>query len=237
MLTHLLELRRRLLICFGITLSIFIVFLLYANTLTRYILLPLIHALPQNASLISIKVTAPMFVPLQAAFDLALLCTIPLYLFHLWRFVSPGLYLNERKIGGLMLCFSQGLFLAGGSFCFFVVLPWIFQFLMHTAPPGVQVMPDFGEAVNFSLQMLMVFGICFQLPVLCLLVVRLGWLTEASLLVGRPYAIVGAFIVGMLLTPPDVLSQILLAVPLCGLYELGILLVKWMPSEREAALD
>lgn len=228
MVTHLLELRRRLFACFAITLALFLVFLIYANTLTQALLSPLTQALPEGSQLISTTVTAPMLVPIHLAFDLALLCAMPLFLFQLWRFVRAGLYAEERQLAGWLLCLSQGLFLTGVGFCFFCVLPFLFSFLMQTAPMGVKVMPDFANGLSLILRMMLIFGLCFQLPVLCVLLVKMGFLTPAQLRAGRPYAVVGAFIVGMLLTPPDVLSQVSLAIPLCGLYELGIVLAGWV---------
>ncbi|MCE3043487.1 twin-arginine translocase subunit TatC [Legionella sp. 16cNR16C] len=228
MLEHLIELRKRMirvLIFFAI---LFASYFYFAKDLFHWVVSPLLNALPAaQGSLIATQVTAPVLTPIALASNLAFLSATPFFLFQLWGFVAPGLYRDERKkIKGAVLG-SLGLFFLGIAFCFYGVLPFMFQFFIQAVPDGVKMMPDISNALDFITRMLIIFGICFQVPLICFVLVQLGWLEIRHLTLVRPYIIVLAFTVGMLLTPPDVLSQILLAVPLCLLYELGILLCRW----------
>jgi sec-independent protein translocase protein TatC len=223
MLKHLLELRHRslqIVICFGL---FFTVFFFLANELFQAIISPLLNTLSGQEQVIATQVTSPVFTPLKLAADAALLFTTPFALFHLWRFISPGLYKKEQTTLRATLLLSLILFLAGVLFCFYIVLPFLFQFFAKAIPKGVHYMPDMAYALDFIMHMLIVFGLCFQVPLVCFMLVRLKMIEVSTLKKIRPYVIVGAFIIGMLLTPPDVLSQIMLAVPLCLLYELGII--------------
>jgi len=229
MLSHLLELRRRGLqtfICFG---ALFLLFFFLANDLFHALITPLLRVLPEQEGLIAIHITSPVLTPLKLAADAAMLLTAPFALFHLWRFISPGLYQNEQKTLRGTLIFSLFLFLAGILFCFYLVLPFMFHFFVQALPVGVRFMPDMAYALDFITRMLLLFGFCFQVPLICMVFVRLKIIDVMTLKKIRPYIIVGAFVLGMLLTPPDVLSQIMLALPLCLLYELGILLAIYLP--------
>jgi sec-independent protein translocase protein TatC len=224
MITHLLELRRRsiqTLIWFGV---LFLLFFFGANDLFQALVSPLLHTLSAEEGLIATKITSPVLTPLQLAADAALLFSAPVALFQLWRFISPGLYQKEQQILRSALFLSLILFVAGVLFCFYLVLPYMFQFFAHALPKGVRLMPDMAYALDFITRMLLLFGLCFQVPLVCFILVQLKILTISALKNVRPYVIVGAFIIGMLLTPPDVFSQIMLALPLCLLYELGIIL-------------
>ena len=223
MLIHLLELRRRgiqTLVCFA---ALFCCFFFLANPLFQALVSPLLHSLSTQEGLIATRITSPVFTPLKLAADAAMLLSAPLALFHCWRFISPGLYQSEQRVlRGALLC-SLLLFAAGVLFCFYFVLPFMFQFFAHALPKGVRYMPDIAYAIDFITHMLLLFGFCFQVPLLCFMLVRLNIVDLLTLRKIRPYVIVSAFIIGMLLTPPDVFSQITLAVPLCLLYELGII--------------
>ncbi|WP_454784878.1 twin-arginine translocase subunit TatC [Legionella sp. WA2024007413] len=224
MLNHLLELRRRglyTLFWFG---GLFFIFFFLANDLYQTLVNPLLHVLSTHEGLIATHITSPVFTPLKLAADAAMLLSAPFALFQLWRFISPGLYQKEQTTLRISLIFSLLLFLAGVLFCFYLVLPFMFHFFAHALPKGVRYMPDMAYALDFITRMLMIFGFCFQVPLLCFVFVRLNIIEVITLKKIRPYVIVGAFIVGMLLTPPDVFSQIMLAVPLCLLYEIGIIL-------------
>ncbi|CAM3106339.1 Sec-independent protein translocase TatC [Legionella steigerwaltii] len=224
MLNHLLELRRRglqTLIWFG---SLFFIFFFWANDLFHTLVSPLLHTLSAQEGLIATQVTSPVFTPLKLAADAAMLLSAPIALFQFWRFISPGLYQREQTTLRIALIFSLLLFLAGVLFCFYLVLPFMFHFFAHAMPKGVRYMPDMTYALDFITRMLLTFGFCFQVPLICFVLVRLKVIEVMTLKKIRPYVIVGAFIVGMLLTPPDVFSQIMLAVPLCLLYETGIIL-------------
>lgn len=229
MLTHLLELRRRALYTlfgFGI---LFIIFFTKANTLFHYIVSPLLNILPKHEGLIATQITSPIVTPLKLAADAALFLSTPIALFNVWQFISPGLYPYERQTIRWAMALSITLFLSGSLFCFYLILPFMFQLFVHYLPSGVQFRPDMAYAMDFITRMLLLFGMCFQVPLICWVLVRLKLTHISTLKRIRPYVIVSAFIIGMLLTPPDVLSQIMLAVPLCLLYELGLLLVIFLP--------
>lgn len=224
MIEHLLELRRRLIFVILFFLMIFVLFFYLSNPIFSYVVSPLTNLLPHHDELIATQITTPILTPLKLAADLALLVTIPCALFHVWRFAAPGLYRHEKKGMGLTILLSITLFFLGALFCFYVVLPFILQFFVHAVPVGVRLMPDITSTVDFITHMMLLFGLCFQVPLVCVLLVKTKTIDIATLRKIRPYWIVMAFILGMLLTPPDVISQITLAIPLCLLYELGIFL-------------
>lgn len=224
MLDHLLEFRRRMLQIVVFFIILFAIFFFIAPDLFHAMVHPLLKVLPVNNSLIATQITTPLLTPVKLAADAAILCTAPFALLHAWRFASPGLYRRERNGLRWVILTSFGLFFIGICFGFYLVLPFMFEFFAQAVPVGVRLMPDMGYAVDFITRMLLIFGLCFQIPLLCLLLVRLQWVSLITLKKIRPYVIVMAFTVGMLLTPPDVVSQILLAVPLCLLYETGIFL-------------
>lgn len=223
-LPHLLELRRRSILILLWFTVLFAVFFFLANELFQVLVSPLLHTLSAKDDLIATQIASPVFTPLKLAADAALLLTAPYALFHLWRFVCPGLYQRERHALRNAMVLSLVLFLAGVTFCYYLVLPFMFQFFIHALPKGVRYMPDMAYALDFITRMLILFGLCFQVPLICLTLVRLTVIDIGILKKIRPYVIVAAFIIGMLLTPPDVFSQIMLAVPLCLLYEAGIIL-------------
>lgn len=224
MLSHLVELRRRsiqTLFCFGV---LFLLFFFLANDLFEFLIGPLLHNPSIHEGLIATQITSPMFIPLKLAVDAAMLFTTPFALVHLWRFISPGLYKKEQNTLRAALIFSLILFCTGILFCFYLILPFMFQLFAQALPKGVRYLPDMAYAAEFIIHMLMLFGLCFQVPLICFILARLAIIDANTLKKFRPYIIVGAFIIGMLLTPPDVISQIMLAVPLCLLYEIGIIL-------------
>ena len=227
MLSHLLECRRRLLQVFACFILLFSVFFFIAPNLFHRIVLPLLNVLPANDSLIAMQITTPFMTPIKLAADAAILCTAPFALLHLWLFAAPGLYQRERKQLSWATAASLLLFLCGILFGFYLVLPFMFSFFAHAVPTGVRLMPDMGYVVDFITRMLLIFGLCFQVPLVCVVLVRLQVLNIATLKAIRPYVIVVAFILGMVLTPPDVVSQIMLAVPLCILYEMGIFFARF----------
>ncbi|TAL60537.1 MAG: twin-arginine translocase subunit TatC [Legionella sp.] len=227
MLNHLLELRRRTLhtlVFFG---SLFAFFFFYTDELFKLLVSPLLHSLHAEDHLIATQVTSPVFTPLKLAADAAFLLTTPFALLQLWRFISPGLYTREKNHLRSVVLLSILLFLIGVLFCFFFVLPFMFQFFTQAMPKAVRFMPDMADAIDFITRMLILFGLSFQVPLICLVLVRLRLVTVQTLRQLRPYWIVAAFTIGMLLTPPDVFSQVMLALPLCFLYELGLLLARF----------
>jgi sec-independent protein translocase protein TatC len=232
MLSHLIELRRRSLRIIALFLALFIVLFYFNDYLFLFIVSPLLAALPINETLIATQITSPLIIPIKLAFDVAMLITCPFAIVQLWQFIAPGLYKYERNGLKWMAIMSFMLFTVGMLFCFYIVLPFILQFFAASVPAGVRFMPDMAYAINFIIRMLLLFGISFQVPLICLLLVRLALVNVATLSVIRPYVIVAFFIAGMLLTPPDILSQILLAAPLCILYELGIVLAKLFGDKK-----
>jgi sec-independent protein translocase protein TatC len=231
MLLHLLELRRRILQILSIFLIMFFIFFIFAPHLFHAIIMPLLQVLPTPTDLIATRITTPLLTPITLAADAALICTTPIALFHFWRFTAPGLYRRERHRLGSAMIVSFLLFLTGMLFGFYIVLPIMFAFFAKAVPMNVHLMPDMAYAVDFITRMLLTFAICFQVPLLCLILVRSQLLSLSTLTHARPYVIVSAFIIGMLLTPPDVLSQIMLALPICLLYELGIIVARLSCSE------
>lgn len=228
MLIHLLELRRRALLTLSWFGLLFLSFFFIAADLFHLIVTPLLHSLPNQEGLIATQITSAVFTPLKLAANAAMLLTAPFALYHLWRFISPGLYKSEQKQLKGAIAMSMLLFVLGVLFCFFLILPFMFQFFAKALPEGVRLMPDMTYTLDFITRMLMLFGFSFQVPLVCLILVRLNLVSIMSLKEIRPYIIVVAFTVGMLLTPPDVFSQLMLALPLCFLYELGIILAVFL---------
>lgn len=227
MLSHLIELRRRIIQIVVIFILLFVLFFIIAPDLFHALILPLLNALPVENTLIATHITTPLFTPIQLAANAAMLSTAPFALFHAWRFVSPGLYRQERNDFAWMIISSLLLFTAGVLFGFYLVLPLMFKLFLNAVPIGVRLMPDMGFAVDFITRMLLVFGLCFQVPMVCVVLVRAQLVTCATLSTIRPYIIVSTLTIGMLLTPPDVFSQLMLAIPLYLLYETGVLFARF----------
>lgn len=222
---HLQELRKRLIYTLFFYGVVLIAFFLMAPQIFHLLILPVLHELPAKQPLISTTLMAPFLTPLTVAANLSFLCTIPFALIQLWQFIVPGLYLTERIPLKNILFLSGTLFVLGVLFCFFCVLPILIHFFVNALPKEVQLLPDMTLIVNFVMHSLLLFGICFQVPLVCVFLAKVDLAPYEAQKAFRPYAIVGAFIIGMLFTPPDVLSQITLAIPLCLLYELGLLLI------------
>lgn len=220
---HLVELRARLLRGIGGLLLVFVVLLPFANRLYAWLAQPLLDKLPQGGQLIAIEVASPFFAPLKLAFFVALVVAMPWLLYQAWAFVAPGLYRRERKLALPLLASALTLFYAGCAFAFFIVLPVVFAFLAKVTPAGVAMMTDINAYLDFVLVIFLAFGLSFELPVALVILVLLGWVTPAQLREWRGYAVVGIFIVAAVITPPDVVSQLLLAIPMVLLYEAGIL--------------
>lgn len=220
---HLIELRTRLLHSIVAVLIIFLPLFYFANELYAYISKPLRAYLPEGTSMIATEVASPFLTPFKLTLVLSIFIAIPYILHQLWSFIAPGLYTNEKKLAIPLLVSSVILFYAGICFAFFVVFPLIFGFFTGAAPEGVTVMTDINRYLDFVLKLFFAFGIAFEIPIATVLLVSTGASTVKSLRSKRPYVIVGCFVVGMLLTPPDIISQLLLAVPMWILFELGII--------------
>ncbi len=226
MLKHLIELRQRLLYSLLFLGGCFLLFFFYSKPALNMFVYPLQRILPKGSELIATDITSSVMTPMKLSFDLALISSLPFAFYQFWRFAAPGLYCSERKKFIVLMITSLALFIAGLMFCFFIVLPFMFGFFSQFLPEGIRLMPDMRLTVDFMFRMLLVFALCFQLPLICVAMNHSGLLNHRQLKQARPYVIVSAFIVGMLLTPPDVVSQIMLAVPLCLLYELGLLMTQ-----------
>ena len=237
-ISHLLELRDRLLRAVGAVLLLFLVAAPFANTLYEYLAAPLMSALPEGNTMISTEPHGPFFVPFKFAFAFATAVAMPYLLYQLWAFVAPGLYDSEKRLAVPLLISSSGLFYLGILFAYFIVFPVIFAFFTSTAPEGVAVMTDINAYLSFVLKLFFAFGLAFEVPVATVLMVRMGVTTTTSLAAKRPYIIVGAFVVGMLLTPPDLFSQTMLAIPVWILFEAGLYVSKMVkPQESEDPSD
>jgi sec-independent protein translocase protein TatC len=232
---HLIELRDRLLRIVLVVAVVFLGLMPFSNTLFTALSGPLMSHMPKDSSMIAIEVASPFLIPLKLTLFLALFIAIPYVLYQLWSFVAPGLYRHERRLVFPLLVSSTVLFYAGAAFAYFVVFPLVFAFFTSTAPEGVSVMTDISRYLDFVLTLFFAFGAAFEVPVITVLLVWTGIVTQDGLRQKRPYIIVGAFVIGMLLTPPDVISQTLLAVPVWLLFELGVYFSGWFTSQ--AAVD
>jgi sec-independent protein translocase protein TatC len=230
-LHFLVEIRSRLIYSLIFLFLIFSVLLYFANSLYTLLALPLLKFLPQG-HLIATQIVSPFFVPFKLALLASVLIAMPFFLYQLWAFVSPALYGHERKIIWPFLFASAFLFYSGIAFAYFVIFPMLFRFLARVAPEGVMISPDITEYLDFATKLLLVFGGLFEIPMIMVLLVSMKIVTRARFIKMRSYAIVGAFIIAMLLAPPDVLSQTLLAIPIWLLYEAGILLARFVEKNR-----
>lgn len=232
--SHLIELRSRLLKAVAAVMLILLPLIFVANKLYAWLALPLVRHLPQGGTLIATEVASPFLTPLRLAFFVALFAAMPIVLYQLWAFVAPGLYRQEKRLAVPILVSAVVLFYIGCAFAYFLVLPAVFTFMTHVAPAGVAVMPDIGHYLDFVLMLFLAFGLCFEVPVVLVILVALGMVTPQQLAGSRRYAVVGAFVIAAVLTPPDVLSQTMLAVPMCLLYEIGIFGARWLVNTRVA---
>jgi sec-independent protein translocase protein TatC len=227
-IAHLVELRKRLLNSVVAMLLVFLCLFPFAGKLYALLAQPLLAKLPKGGQMIATEVTTPFFVPLKVALMTAFLIALPYILYQIWRFVAPGLYAHEKRLVLPLIAASTVLFYCGMAFAYFIVFPVVFGFVTASAPQGVAVMTDIDKYLSFALTMFVAFGITFQVPVAVVVLVRMGMVTTAKLKEARPYVIVGAFVVGAIFTPPDMVSQFMLALPLWLLYELGIVVAGWV---------
>jgi sec-independent protein translocase protein TatC len=234
-LAHLVELRARLIKALAAVLLIFLGLLPFANKLYAMFAGPLLAKMPAGTQMIAIKVASPFLIPMKLALFTATLVAMPIVLYQIWAFVAPGLYRHERRLALPLLGSSIFLFYLGCAFAFFLVLPTVFGFLQSVAPSGVAVMTDIGEYFDFVLVIFLAFGFCFEVPVAVVILSLLGWVNHRQLAEARAYVIVGAFIIAAVLTPPDVVSQLMLAIPMCILYEVGLIAARLLPSGTRTA--
>ncbi len=233
LVSHLMELRDRLLRCVIVVGLVFLVLAIFANKLYELLSIPLSSNLPADSQQIAIGVISPFLAPLKLAFVASVFIAIPVILHQAWGFVSPGLYAKEKRFAFPLLFSSVFLFYAGIAFAYFVILPILFKFLPSIAPAGVTYMPDISSYLDVSIKLFFAFGLAFQVPIVTLLLIWSGISSVESLSQKRPYIVVGAFVFGMLLTPPDVISQTLLALPMWILFEIGLIFGKMFPAQKE----
>jgi sec-independent protein translocase protein TatC len=238
---HLIELRDRLMRALLIVLLAFLGLVYFSNDIYEFVSSPLRDFLPENSTMIATDVAAPFFAPFKLTFVAAVFVAMPYVLYQVWGFVSPGLYSSEKRLAVPMLCASVVLFYAGIAFAYFVTFPIIFQFFMGIAPDSVQVMPDISSYLDIALKLFFAFGFAFEIPIATFLIIYAGITTPESLSEKRPYIVVGCFVVGMLMTPPDIVSQSLLALPMWILFEAGVffgrLAKKRQVAEEEETRD
>ncbi|HET7199363.1 MAG TPA: twin-arginine translocase subunit TatC [Burkholderiales bacterium] len=227
-ISHLVELRDRLLRAILAVILVFLCLFPLARELYALLAQPLMAALPAGGQMIATDVVGVFLVPVKVAFLVAFLIALPYVLYQIWAFVAPGLYANEKRLVLPLVFASSVLFLVGMSFAYFLVFPMVFRFMAKIAPEGVAWMTDIDKYFSFVLTTFVAFGVTFEVPVLVIVLVRVGVISLDKLREIRPYVVVGAFVIGAIFTPPDVISQFMLAVPLWFLYELGLVLARFV---------
>ena len=234
-ISHLIELRQRLMKAVGSVLVFFIVLFIWPGSGYIYDLLaaPLMSALPEGAKMIATGVITPFMVPVKVTALAAFLIALPYVLYQAWAFVAPGLYDHEKRLALPLVVASTALFLAGVAFCYFFVFQKVFAFIHGFAPKSITPAPDIEAYFSFVITMFLAFGVTFEIPIVVIVLVRMGIVTVEQLKDARPYVIVGAFVIAAIVTPPDVLSQFMLAVPMCILYEAGLFFARFVSRRRE----
>ena len=237
-ISHLVELRQRLVRAVGAVLALFVVLFLYpgSGAIYDYLALPLMNALPEGAKMIATGVITPFMVPVKVTALVGFMIALPYVLYQAWAFVAPGLYEHEKKLALPLIVASSVLFFAGVAFCYFFVFGKVFAFIHDFAPKSITPAPDIEAYFSFVITMFLAFGVTFEIPIVVIVLVRMGFVTVEKLRDARPYVIVAAFVIAAVVTPPDVLSQFMLAVPMCLLYEAGLFLARFIsvPSKEES---
>jgi sec-independent protein translocase protein TatC len=239
-ISHLVELRSRLMRAGGAVLALLLVFVLIwpgAGAIYDFLALPLMSALPDGAKMIATGVITPFMVPIKVAALAAFTVALPYVLYEAWAFVAPGLYEHEKKLALPLVFASTFLFLLGMAFCYYFVFGRVFAFIHEFAPKSITPAPDIEAYFSFVITMFLTFGITFEIPIVQMVLVRVGLVTVEKMREARPYVIVGAFVVSAVVTPPDVLSQFMLAIPMCLLYEIGLFLSRFISRPAAAPQD
>lgn len=232
---HLIELRNRLLRVVLVLLVVFVALFYFANEIYMFVSEPLRSIMPEGTQMIATEVTSPFLAPFKLTFFVSFIVSVPYILYQIWGFIAPGLYEHEKKLAFPLLASSVILFYVGMAFAYYVVFPILFAFFTTVAPEGVAVMTDINAYLSFVLKLFFAFGVAFEIPVATVLLILAGITSVESLSAKRPYVILGCFIVGMLLTPPDVFSQTLLAVPMWLLFEVGLLISRFLKRPEHTA--
>lgn len=236
-ISHLVELRDRLIRGAGAVLLVFVCLMPWAGDIYDLLAQPMIGTLPEGTRMIATGVITPFFVPVKVTLLVAFVIALPVVLYQAWAFVAPGLYTHEKRLALPLIVASTLLFMVGMAFCYFFVFGTVFRFIAEFAPKSITPAPDIEQYLGFVMTMFVAFGVTFEVPVVVIVLVRLGLVTVAQLKEARPYMIVGAFVIAAVVTPPDVMSQMLLAVPLCLLYELGIFLARFISVSADKQAD
>ncbi|AKZ61875.1 twin-arginine protein translocation system subunit TatC [Herbaspirillum hiltneri N3] len=241
-ISHLIELRSRVVKASAAVLIIFLCMMPWSAHIFDLLAAPMIHALPAGSKMIATGVITPFLIPVKVTMLMAFMIALPWVLYQMWAFVAPGLYSHEKRLVAPLVISSSLLFVMGVAFCYFFVFGVVFPFINNFAPKSVSVAPDIDSYVDFVLTMFLAFGITFEVPIIVIVLVRMGLVPLAKLKQIRPYVVVGAFVIAAVVTPPDIMSQLMLAVPLCLLYEVGLLVAPIFekatraPEEREDAV-
>ena len=233
LMSHLVELRDRVVRMVLAVLVIFLCLFYWANDIYVYLAEPLTRHLPEGSNMIAIDVASPFLTPFKLVLMLAVFLAMPVILYQAWAFVAPGLYANEKRIAGPLLVSSILLFYTGVAFAYYIVFPLVFGFFTRIGPEIVNISTDIGRYLDFVLALFFGFGLAFEVPIATIILVAIGFTTPKKLSEKRPYVVVGAFIVGMFLTPPDVISQVLLALPMWILFEAGLIASRIIFKDRE----
>ncbi|WP_435235384.1 twin-arginine translocase subunit TatC [Psychromonas sp. PT13] len=237
LIEHLLELRNRLLRVILIVAGLFLSLVYFANDIYHYLAIPLTSQLPVGSSMIATGVATPFFTPIKLTIVLSVFIAIPAILYQVWAFIAPGLYKQERKLIAPLVISSALLFYLGMAFAYYVVFPLVFAFFTNVAPEGVTIATDISSYLDFVLKLFFAFGLAFEIPIATLLLCWTGATTPQKLKDKRPYIVVSAFIIGMLLTPPDIISQTLLAIPMLILFELGLFFARFYVNKEEPEIE
>jgi len=235
-ISHLVELRDRLLRALVVVVVVFACLMPWAGDIYDILAQPMMQALPEGTRMIATGVVTPFFVPMKVTLLVAFVIALPFVLYQAWAFIAPGLYAHEKRLGLPLVIGSTILFLAGMAFCYFFVFGTVFKFIAQFAPKSITPAPDIEQYLAFVMSMFLAFGITFEVPVFVIVLVKMGVVDVVKLKEARPYVIVGAFVVAAVVTPPDVVSQLMLAVPMCLLYELGIFLARFVGKTRAEAV-
>ncbi|MBS0346917.1 MAG: twin-arginine translocase subunit TatC [Proteobacteria bacterium] len=237
-ISHLIELRDRLLRCVIALVAVFACLMPWAGDIYDVLAHPMMQALPEGTRMIATGVVTPFFVPMKVTLMVAFVIALPFVLYQAWAFIAPGLYAHEKRLALPLVIGSTVLFVAGMAFCYFFVFGTVFKFIATFAPKSITPAPDIEQYLSFVMSMFLAFGITFEVPVFVIILTKMGVVDVAKLKEARPYVIVGAFVVAAVVTPPDVVSQLMLAIPMCLLYELGIFLARFVTKGRiEAAAE
>lgn len=231
-MSHLLELRDRMMRMVLVVLVLFLALFGFSEEIFTFVAQPLISLMPEGTSMIATGVAAPFLVPFKLVLMVSVFIAVPYLLYEMWAFVAPGLYKNEKTMAAPLLISSIILFYCGVAFAYFVLFPLLFGFLIAISPEGVVMMTDIGQYLDFILAIFFAFGIAFEVPIAVFLLIMIGVTTPDALAEKRPYIAVGAFVIGMLLTPPDIISQTILAVPMLLLFEAGLLISRMVLKRR-----